>query len=127
MGTSTHTVTITDDELPSANISYSENFSDCSTHDWTVVTVGAETEWTCGSGYFEANAFGSSGTADDYLISPSFNMDTQTNEILSFNSLTQYAELVHKFHFCIQQTILEIHQLHLGKFFKSTWPGSILM
>ena len=92
LGTSTHTVTITDDELPSANISYSENFSDCSTHDWTVVTVGAETEWTCGSGYFEANAFGSSGTADDYLISPSFNMDTQTNEILSFNSLTQYAD-----------------------------------
>ena len=92
LGTSTHTVTITDDELPSANITYSENFSDCSTHDWTVVTVGAETEWTCGSGYFEANAFGSSGTADDYLISPSFNMDTQTNEILSFNSLTQYAD-----------------------------------
>ena len=80
------------EDLPSANISYSENFSDCSTHDWTVVTVGAETEWTCGSGYFEANAFGSSGTADDYLISPSFNMDTQTNEILSFNSLTQYAD-----------------------------------
>ena len=80
------------EDLPSANISYSENFSDCSTHDWTVATVGAETEWICGSGYFEANAWGSSGTADDYLISPSFNMDTQTNEILSFNSLTQYAD-----------------------------------
>jgi len=80
------------EDLPSANISYNENFSDCSTHDWTVVTVGAETEWICGSGYFEANAYGSSGTADDYLISPSFNMDTQTNEILSFNSLTQYAD-----------------------------------
>ena len=92
LGVSSHTVTITDDDLPSANISYNEGFSDCSTHDWTVATVGAETEWICGSGYFEANAWGSSGTADDYLISPSFNMDTQTNEILSFNSLTQYAD-----------------------------------
>ncbi|MDB2625382.1 T9SS type A sorting domain-containing protein [Flavobacteriaceae bacterium] len=92
LGVSSHTVTITDDDLPSANISYSENFSDCSTHEWTVATVGAETEWICDSGYFEANAWGSSGTADDYLISPSFNMDTQTNEILSFNSLTQYAD-----------------------------------
>ncbi len=92
LGVSSHTVTITDDELPSANISYSENFSDCSTHDWTVATVGAETEWICGSGYFQANAYNSSGAADDYLISPSFDMDAQTGETLSFTSWTQYED-----------------------------------
>ena len=80
------------EDLPSANISYSENFSDCSTHDWTVATVGAETEWICGSGYFQANAYNSSGAADDYLISPSFDMDAQTGETLSFTSWTKYED-----------------------------------
>ncbi len=92
LGTSQHTVTITDDELPIASIPYNEDFSDCNTQNWTVATVGAELEWTCGSGYFEANAFDSSGAADDYLISPSFNMDAQTGEVLTFNSWTRFAD-----------------------------------
>lgn len=92
LGTSQHTVTITDDELPTASVPYSEDFSDCNTQNWTVATVGAELEWTCGNGHFEANAFGSSGAADDYLISPSFNMDAQTGKVLTFSSWTQYAD-----------------------------------
>jgi hypothetical protein len=91
--TSQHTVTVIDDDLPSASIPYNEDFSDCGTQTWTVATVGADTEWTCGSGYFEANAFGSTGPADDYLISPSFDMDAQTGEILSFNSSTSFADV----------------------------------
>ena len=90
---STHTLTIADDDLPSGSIPYSEDFSDCGTQNWTVFTVGAQQEWTCdGDGYFEANAFGSSGAADDYLVSPEFNMDGQSGETLSFTSWTQYAD-----------------------------------
>ena len=90
---SQHTVTIIDDDLPSGSIPYSEDFSDCGTQNWTVFTVGAQQEWTCdGDGYFEANAFGSSGAADDYLVSPEFNMDGQSGETLSFTSWTQYAD-----------------------------------
>ncbi|WP_243472941.1 T9SS-dependent choice-of-anchor J family protein [Winogradskyella sp. MH6] len=93
ISTSQHTITVIDDDLPSASIPYNEDFSDCGTQEWTVATVGADTEWTCGSGYFEANAFGSTGPADDYLISPSFDMDAQTGEILSFNSSTSFADV----------------------------------
>ena len=92
-GTSQHILSIIDDDLPSGSIPYSEDFSDCGTQNWTVFTVGAQQEWTCdGDGYFEANAFGSSGAADDYLVSPEFNMDGQSGETLSFTSWTQYAD-----------------------------------
>ena len=89
----TTTVTNEDNDLPSGSIPYSEDFSDCGTQNWTVFTVGAQQEWTCdGDGYFEANAFGSSGAADDYLVSPEFNMDGQSGETLSFTSWTQYTD-----------------------------------
>lgn len=92
LGTSQHILTIIDDDLPSVSIPYSEDFSDCDTQNWTVFTVGAQQEWTCGGGYFEANAYGSTGAADDYLVSPEFNMDAQSGETLSFTSWTQYAD-----------------------------------
>ena len=90
---STFNLTLEENDLPTATIPYNEDFSDCGTQKWTVATAGAAEEWTCGSGSFEANAFGSSGTADDYLISPSFDMDAQTDETLSFNSWTIYADV----------------------------------
>lgn len=89
----TFDLTIEDNDLPSASIPYIEDFSDCGTQQWSVFTVGAEEEWTCdANGYFEANAFGSSGPADDYLLSPVFDMDAQTGETLNFTSWTQFAD-----------------------------------
>ena len=92
----TFDLTIVDDDLPpfpSETIPYTEDFSDCATQEWSVFTIGAEQEWSCdASGYYEANAFGSSGAADDYLLSPEFDMDAQSNEILTFTSWTRFAD-----------------------------------
>lgn len=92
----TFDLTILDDDLPpfpSEIIPYTEDFSDCATQEWSVFTLGAEQEWSCdASGYFEANAFGSSGAADDFLVSPEFDMDAQGNEILTFTSWTRFAD-----------------------------------
>jgi|GEM_PF-5926595 len=78
--------------MPSASLPYSEDFSDCGTQLWTPVSVASNKDWTCGSGYESINAYGGDEASDDYLISPIFNMDNYTDEILLFDSYNQFAD-----------------------------------
>ncbi len=81
--------------MPSATIPYSENFTDCGTQLWTPVSVASNKDWTCGAGYQSINGYGGDEASDDYLISPIFNMDNYTDEILLFDSYNQYADVTY--------------------------------
>lgn len=75
-----------------AVLPYSEDFSDCGTQEWISVSVASNRDWTCGSGYQEINGFGGDVASNDYLISPIFNLDSYTNEVLSFESFNNYSD-----------------------------------
>jgi hypothetical protein len=53
---------------------------------WTVVTLGAEREWNLVDGAAQANAFGSSGPADDWLIAGPFDLGAGDNLVLRFSA-----------------------------------------
>jgi hypothetical protein len=72
---------------------YSEDFSDCGTQQWIAVSVASNRDWTCGSGYQEINGFGGDVASDDYLISPVFDLDQTSDEVLTFQSWTRYADV----------------------------------
>ncbi len=72
---------------------YSEDFSDCGTQQWIAVSVASNRNWTCGSGYQEINGFGGDVASDDYLISPVFDLDQTSDEVLTFQSWTRYADV----------------------------------
>ena len=69
-----------------------EDFSDCGATSWIAVSVASNSDWTCGSGYQEINAFGGDVASDDYLISPEINVDAYNNDILSFVSFTRFSD-----------------------------------
>lgn len=60
--------------------------------DWTVQTLGANPEWEIVDGQAEANAFGSSGPADDWLISPPIEVFEGIATFLEFSSNRQFAD-----------------------------------
>lgn len=71
---------------------HDEDFSSCASTQWIEQSVSSDADWSCGSGVFEINAYSSSAAAEDYLISPSFNLDNYSNEELSFQSWTRYSD-----------------------------------
>lgn len=72
-----------------ATVINSEDFSNCSALTWTAYDVSGDDYWTCGSGYDVMNGYG--GTVDeDWLISPSLNLNSYSNEVLTFKTATQY-------------------------------------
>jgi hypothetical protein len=73
-------------------IIHEDDFSNCGTTLWTEQSVSSDADWSCGSGEFEINAFGSSAAAEDYLISPEINLDNYTDEELSFQTWTRYSD-----------------------------------
>ncbi len=74
---------------------HEEDFSNCAATQWIEESVSSDADWSCGSGVFEINAYGSSAAAGDYLISPAFNLDDYSNEELSFQSWTRYSDAFH--------------------------------
>ncbi len=74
-----------------------DDFTSCALAGWQIVSVDADTAntWSCGSGYLEANGFGDSVPADEWLITPSFDMDAQSGEVLSFSTWTRYSDSVY--------------------------------
>ncbi len=68
----------------------SEDFTDCGSLTWTAYDVAGDDAWTCGSGYIEMNGYG--GTTDeDWLISPSLNLDAYSDEVLTFETAKDYS------------------------------------
>ncbi len=77
---------------PTQTLPYSEDFDDCETIGWESQSVASTKDWSCGSGYMEVNAYGGDEASDDYLISPSFNMDYYNDEVLTFESYNKYSD-----------------------------------
>lgn len=72
----------------------SENFNSCGSETWTDIggdgDVAGDDAWTCGSGVASMNGYG--GTTDeDWLISPSINMDTYVGETITFDFNDNYS------------------------------------
>ncbi|MGM0496574.1 MAG: endonuclease [Bacteroidota bacterium] len=70
----------------------SEDFSACPPENWTIKSVAGSEEWTCTDGYININAYGSDEACDDWLITPSFNPNDFNDEILSFETWTDFAD-----------------------------------
>jgi len=78
---------------PSTTVTiHEDDFSNCGSTQWIQESVASNADWSCGSGVFEINAYSSSAAAEDYLISPSLNLDNYTDEELSFQSWTRYSD-----------------------------------
>lgn len=85
----------TPDPVPTAtfttsNVLLAQEFN--SLGDWEVVTLGAAAEWGISSQTALANAFNSSGPADDWLISPAVNLDADPDLILTFDVRNRFAD-----------------------------------
>ncbi|MCC5805600.1 MAG: choice-of-anchor J domain-containing protein [Opitutales bacterium] len=60
--------------------------------DWTVFTAGAQAEWAVSDGQAVANAFGSTGPADDWLISPAVDLTGTAGAVIDIRSRTQFVD-----------------------------------
>jgi len=89
------TVTCSGEVTVPVTLPYAESFTDCGTQKWTSVSVASTTNWTCGSGYQSINGFGGGVASNDYLVSPVFNLDSYSNEVLTFESYNQYADVTY--------------------------------
>ena len=73
-----------------------EGFDDCTLAGWEIVSVDSDESntWSCSSTYsnIEANGYGDEAPADEWLITPAFNMDAQENDTLTFRSHTSYTD-----------------------------------
>jgi hypothetical protein len=94
-GASSRTVLVSGSVVGPVTLPYNENFSDCNVQEWIAVSVASNRNWTCGSGYQEINAFGGDVASDDYLISPIFNLNLTSDEVLTFDSWTRFADITY--------------------------------
>lgn len=78
-----------------ATLPYTENFNNCSTHKWTIQSITSNKDWNCGGGTMTINGYGGDAASEDYLISPSYNLDNYKHEVLSFVSYTKYADAIY--------------------------------
>jgi uncharacterized protein len=76
------------------SLPFSEDFASCTLTDWQIVSVDTDTThtWYCSGGTVQANGYGDSAPADDWLILPPVDMGTLPNPRLSFDSWTQYTD-----------------------------------
>jgi len=61
--------------------------------DWQVVTRKGEREWDLVDGAVEANAFGSIGPADDWLVSPLIDFDSLEELVMRFEAKVAFNDL----------------------------------
>jgi len=92
-GATSRTVALSGSVIGPVTLPYNEDFSDCNVQEWIAVSVASNRDWTCGSGYQEINGFGGDVASDDYLISPIFDLDQTTDEVLTFESWTRFADI----------------------------------
>lgn len=73
-----------------------QNFANCSTNGWNVVTVTGK-KWNCGSGYFEANGFvsgnPSAGATESWIISSPLSVSGFEKLFISFSSYTKFKDV----------------------------------
>lgn len=68
-----------------------EDFTTCPATGWLTYDVAGSEDWVCDfSGFMVINAYGSDAVCDDWLITPALDLDSYSNDTLSFRSLTNY-------------------------------------
>jgi endonuclease I len=67
-----------------------ESFTTCPPVGWTIYSVASNKDWTCSGGLMSINAYNGDVASNDWLISPPVNLDSYQNEMLNFDSWTQY-------------------------------------
>ena len=84
----------TDAPVVSRTLPFSEDFSACTMTDWALVSVDADAAhtWYCSGGTAQANGFGDTAAANDWLILPPVDLNAQTDERLSFTSWTRFTD-----------------------------------
>ncbi len=90
------TVTCSGSVTGPVSLPYTEDFANCGTQEWIAASVASNRDWTCGSGYQSINGYGGDVASDDYLISPVFNLNSYSGEVLTFDSWTQFSDDVRR-------------------------------
>jgi predicted extracellular nuclease len=82
--------------IPGQAFPLSEGFDDCTLTDWEIVSVDADAAntWSCNASFSnsEANGFGDSAAANEWLITPPLDMTAQDNEQLTFRTQTSFTD-----------------------------------
>lgn len=75
----------------------SEGFDDCTLAGWEIISLDADTTntWSCSTTYsnIEANGYGDTAPADEWLITPSLDLNAQDNDTLTFRNYTNYSDV----------------------------------
>ncbi len=70
-----------------------EDFTTCPAADWTNYSLSSIEDWHCSvSEYMEINAYDGDAACDDWLITPSLNLDEYQEEKLTFKTWTRYSD-----------------------------------
>jgi predicted extracellular nuclease len=73
-----------------------ENFDSCTLPGFQIISVDADTAntWSCSESFnnIEANGFGDSAAAEEWLITPPLDLTAQENEILTFRNQTSFTD-----------------------------------
>ena len=69
-----------------------EDFSSCPATGWKSYSISSSEDWSCSGGLIEINAYGSDDACNDWIISPAINLDSYSNEILTFTSWTRFTD-----------------------------------
>jgi predicted extracellular nuclease len=80
--------------VASRTLPFSEGFASCTLADWRTASVDTDTAntWYCASGTMQANGYGDTAAANEWLILPPVDMGTLSDERLSFDSSTRYLD-----------------------------------
>jgi endonuclease I len=87
---------ITTIEITNSTEIISEDFSVCpltvAMPEWTSYSISGNKDWECEIGAISANAYGGDAPSQDWLITPSLNLNNYVDEILKFDSYTKYTD-----------------------------------
>ena len=92
-GLGAHTATCEASALP---LPVEADFTSCTLAGWEIVSADTDTAntWSCSTqfGNIEANGFGDSAPADEWLITPPLDLDAQGDDTLTFESVTGFSD-----------------------------------
>jgi len=75
----------------------SEVFDDCTLAGWEIISVDTDDShtWGCNAQYsnIDANGYGNTAPANEWLITPALNLDAQENDTLTFRNYTNYTDI----------------------------------
>jgi endonuclease I len=86
------TITVNDVVVVQPSI-INTDISTCSPIGFSTYSVTSNKNWDCASGFYMANGYGADVASNDWIIFPAINFDNYSNEVLTFDSWTQYTDI----------------------------------